>query len=124
MITHLFLRTLVMMVSSCRDCPLQEVPHCSTCWTITQLFVDITPMFFMLGHCWLLLVMMATNLNWSLSSAVSPLSLVLLGTVAAGFTAPACLQGTVICGWKGVNSCRYLLFFLVSLLDPSIITWY
>ena len=46
------------------------------------------------------------------------------GMVAVVFIAPAGLQGKVKFGWNGVNWRRYLLFCLVSLLDPSIMTWY
>ena len=78
MIRPLSLMSVSTMISSCWDWPLQEVPHCSLCWTITQRFVDITPMFLRLSLCWLLLVTMAANLILSLSPAMSMLALLMV----------------------------------------------
>ena len=74
----LALMSMFTMIYSFWDCPLQEVPHCSLCWTITHRFVDITHMFLRLSLCWLLLVTMAANLILSLSPAMSLLALLLV----------------------------------------------
>ena len=46
------------------------------------------------------------------------------GTAAEVFIGAADLQGKVKLGWNDVNRRRYLLFRLISLLDPSTMTWY
>ena len=46
------------------------------------------------------------------------------GAASVVFIAAADLQGETMSGWNGVNRRRYLLFHLVSLLDPSTIPWY
>jgi hypothetical protein len=45
------------------------------------------------------------------------------GSVAAVFSYSAA-GGSLDMGLYGVNIRRYFLFLLVSLLDPSIMTWY
>jgi hypothetical protein len=74
----LVLMSMFTMIFSFFDCPLQEVPHCSPCWTVLQRFVDITYMFFMLNPCFLLLITMLVNLVLSVPLATFLVALLLL----------------------------------------------
>jgi hypothetical protein len=69
---------LFLMISSCWDRPLQEVPHCSLCWTVLQGFVDMTSMFFLLSPRLMLLTTTLGNLVLSPFLAISLLVLLLM----------------------------------------------
>jgi hypothetical protein len=77
-ITPLSLMSMLTMIFSCWECPLQKVPHCSLCRTVLQRFVDITSMFFTLNPFLVLLNRMLGNLVLSLPLATILVALLLV----------------------------------------------
>ena len=77
-ITYNSLWSLILMICSSWDCPLQEVTHCALLWTVLQGFLDITPMFFLLSSLPMLVSMLPWNLGLVTSLFMSLLALLIL----------------------------------------------
>ena len=74
-ITYNSLWSLILMICSSWDCPLQEVTHCALLWTVLQGFVD---MFFLLSSLPMLVSMLPWNLGLVTSLSMSLLALLIL----------------------------------------------